>query len=186
MLRSAALLLVAVVFTPPLTAGQVYVIGVAGGEPRRLTLDEGMACGSPAWSHDSRQIAFDSWPEDAPLLESSVYVIPAKGGPVTQLGPGSVSAWSENDCLILCHTYRPTQDIVVMNADGSGRETLLRNAYSPRWLSRDAFVAVGGNGLLRFDLRSGSAEVLIGGHGVRPGYAYDPSKRRFLAVTYFP
>ncbi|TWU00549.1 translocation protein TolB [Botrimarina colliarenosi] len=183
MLRNALLTVALLMIAAPALAGQVYVLELEGGEPRQLTTDEGLDCGSPVWSRDGKRIAFDAWPADQQLTESAVHVISAEGGPVTRLGPGAVASWSPDDSLLLCHSFVPDQWIVVMAADGSGAEVLLENAFSPRWLSDgDSFAAMMMSGLVRFDLATGETTLLAKIPWSQPGFSYSATTDRFLVV----
>lgn len=67
---------------PPSAAADIYVIGVAGGEARRITSVKGGA-DVPSWSHDGRWIFYHSRSDD------QIRKIPATGGdslPVTRGG----------------------------------------------------------------------------------------------------
>lgn len=69
------------------SALDIYVVGVEGGEPRRLTFDNKEISGL-CWSADGRSILFSSNRSG----DSSLWRVPASGGPVELLsvsGPGA-------------------------------------------------------------------------------------------------
>ena len=68
----------------PRNDGELFVIPVEGGEPRRLTRQDGTE-GRFTWSPDSRQIAFVSTPSRT--LNNRLWVVPASGGEPRNLTP---------------------------------------------------------------------------------------------------
>jgi dipeptidyl aminopeptidase/acylaminoacyl peptidase len=78
----------------------LWLVPVAGGEPRQLTQGE-VSSASPAWSPDSRTIAFVSARNDD---GRQVWLMPAAGGPATQLtrvaGGAEGPVWSRDGSLL--------------------------------------------------------------------------------------
>jgi len=64
--------------------GEVYVISMAGGEPRRVS--ESLPARSPVWSPDGAHIAFVGLASDT---ECDWYVAPLSGGPTVKTGMNS-------------------------------------------------------------------------------------------------
>jgi dipeptidyl aminopeptidase/acylaminoacyl peptidase len=65
------------------STSSLWLVDVAGGEPRRLTSAQGASDGSPAWSSDGRRIAFLSKRGDDEV--AALYVIPLGGGEARRL-----------------------------------------------------------------------------------------------------
>ncbi len=111
---------------------QLYIIRPDGSQFTQLTHHEDRRHGSPEWSPDGKQIAVDWWlaHDDIPNVNMAIFT--AEGEEVRQLGHGAMPSWSPDGTQIVCHTYTPSA-IVVVNADGTGRETLVERWGSPRW-----------------------------------------------------
>ena len=96
--------------------------------------------------------------------------------------PRRDASWSPDGKQIVCHTYNRPQTIVVMNADGTGRETILNHWGSPRWSphgNRIASINLN-SGLALFDLATGrEIGIQRGPHTLRPGFAVAPDGIHF-------
>lgn len=179
-------------------AGQVYVVRPDGTDARRVTQDDDWAHGSPNWSPDGKQIAFDTWPEGPPVTVGAFFapavptkqeqvqigVVSFEGGPTKRIGHGAMPSWSPSGDQIVCHTYTPTQQIVVTNPDGSGREAILDQWGGPRWSPDGASIfSVYRGGVARYDLASGKQTILFSGENLREGFHYHAGTNRFCCRT---
>jgi Tol biopolymer transport system component len=142
----------------------------------------GYVCGSPDWSPDGRFVAYDTWRVGQKLTDAHVAVIRADGTDRRLLGPGAMPSWSPDGTQLVFHTYDNPQTIVIMNADGSGRETIMNHWGSPRWLPRGNRIAscLDGNiGL--FDLATGRERMILPSRfSVRQGFAISPNGLQFF------
>ncbi|MEN0110977.1 MAG: hypothetical protein AAF805_09660, partial [Planctomycetota bacterium] len=112
-------------------------------------------------------------------------VVNADGTGLVRLCEGSVPSWSADGTLIAFHAYRPQQRIGVVNADGTGEETLFYGAWSPRWVDgKSKIAAIDRVGLLIHDLRTDSARRVPPNARLRPGFSYSPKADRFAAAEH--
>ncbi len=161
-------------------AGQLYVISLKTGETRQLTRDESHDRGSPDWSPDGGQIAFDIWPAGPNYSQSDVAVIDAQGGPVKRLAPGAMPSWSPDGGRMVFRTYASDGGVIVMNADGSGSETIIDYWATPRWGPKgNEIITTYRGGLAQFDLATGEMRALTGNFGVWMGFSISPNGKRF-------
>src|SRR3954454_9920808 len=151
----------------------IRTLELATGQTRTLTtgsLDMG-----PAWSPGGARIAFARGGDRG---ASSIFVVPAEGGPVARLTTGTryrldfEPAWSPDGATIAFSriTYRVKarridQDVFVMSSDGKGAHRLAANASSPAWSpdgSRIAFVSDGDrNGATCFEDCTANNELYV-------------------------
>lgn len=124
----------------------IWLIGKAGGVPKRLTNGRDR---NPSWSPDGAQIAFQraiaTPPPAASPVVGQIYVVPASGGTPTDLTNDlSVSdiqpAWSPDGTRILFSSDRGDQfqlDLWSMTPSGTNRQhvtnTPNRDEHSPAW-----------------------------------------------------
>ncbi|HEU5066508.1 MAG TPA: hypothetical protein VFT86_11665 [Gaiellaceae bacterium] len=122
----------------------VYVVGADGLGRKRLTRHPGVD-GNPAWSPDGRKIAFTRGVGRC-CAETYIYVMNADGSRQRRLARGHVHfsvAWSPDGQKMLFERPNPrhpappvpgdfTEDLHVMNADGSGQRRLTRNPATDR------------------------------------------------------
>jgi Tol biopolymer transport system component len=91
--------------------------------------------GSPCWSHDGKQIAFDATIGGA--QNDHIFIVDAAGGEPHDLGLGSQPSWSGDDKQICFFTLSnnpagETVGVWLMNADGKSRQYLMPGMRS-RW-----------------------------------------------------
>ena len=126
-------------------------------------------------------MAYDTWRVGQPLQDSQIAIIRADGTARRLIGRGAMPSWSPDGTQIVCHTYDTPQSIVVMNADGTGREAIVHHWGSPRWAPRGnriASILNGGIGL--FDLSTGhEARILSRAYSARQGFAISPDGLHF-------
>ena len=124
-------------------ARELYVMNADGTGVRRLTQNAADDF-DPAWSPDGKRIAFASTRDGG----IDVFVVNADGSQVVNLTKTPESqefgpSWSPDGTRIAFHSNRArrsgqriSQDIFVMNADGSGVQRITTNAfddYNPSW-----------------------------------------------------
>jgi TolB protein len=160
----------------------LFLVKAEGGRPRQLTHATDRMCGSPDWSPDGKWIAFDTWRTNEDLQAAQVAVIRADGTDARDLGPGAMPSWSPDGTQLVCHTYNSPQTIVVMNAGGTGRETILNHWGSPRWSPRgDRIASVSPEGTIAlFDLSTGLERAIFHGpYSLWQGFSISPDGLRF-------
>jgi Tol biopolymer transport system component len=161
---------------------QLWKINADGSEFGRFAETPGYVCGSPDWSPDGQFVAYDTWRVGQTLTDAHVAVMRSDGTDRRLLGPGAMPSWSPDGTQIVFHTYDNPQTIVIMNADGSGRETIMDHWGSPRWSPRGNRIAscLDGNiGL--FDLATGRERTILPGrYSVRQGFGISPDGLQFF------
>jgi Tol biopolymer transport system component len=103
--------------------------------------------------------------------------------------PGAMPNWSPDGKLLVCHTYGtpPEPDhVVVMNADGSGRETLVNHWGSARWSRRsDQIVSILNGNLALFNSATGEERpILPRSYPINIGFGVSPDGKRFCFSGY--
>lgn len=188
----------------------IFVIPADGGSPRQITSGP-YDHGAPSWAPDGRSILFSAnrnpdW--EYQTRESEIYTVGVTDGQITALtdrdGPdgnpaaapdGSVIAYTGFDDRI--QTYQTT-DLYFMNADGTGRRSVLdqldRSVRSPVWSAdgRGVYVAFDDEGTTKvgFVDTEGNLRVVadsLGGTEVgRPygGGNFSVARNGSVAFTY--
>ena len=143
--------------------------------------------GEPAWSPDGTRVALVS---DWAFYDfaSDIFVVSPEGGSVTQLTDGFqlssgavgfyAPAWSPDGrklAVIRCPYAYDTcaaSNLVVMNADGSGSETLTatRAAYNPTWSPDGRTIAFATRFGIEWTRADGSERGIIVADGYQPAW----------------
>jgi eukaryotic-like serine/threonine-protein kinase len=126
--------------------GAIFVATAAGAAPRRLT-DFGF---HPAWSPDSRQIAFSSRAVGSPYMrvgESALWIVDAAGGTprrVEGTGDAALPAWSPSGAHLAYSSIAAGQrDISMIAAEGGTPVAVTRDTavdWSPTWSPDGRFI----------------------------------------------
>jgi Tol biopolymer transport system component len=174
---------------------ELWVINADGTGLKRLINTPGYTCGSPEWSPDNKWIAYDTWKAGQKLEDSQIAVVRADGTGLRILGIGAMPSWSPDGKQLVFHQYGVNNDgqryaaedsIVVMNADGTGRETILNHWGSPRWARRgNRIVSLRDDNLAIYDLATGIERTIL----EQPismywGFGISPDGRRFCFSGY--
>lgn len=119
----------------------LFLIDVTGGPPEEITPKIDLAYGSANFSHQGDRIVFDAWPATSSYVDSRVYALTLSTKELKDFGPGAFPSWSPDDKQILFRSGANALSIVVVNADGTGRETLPIRGNSPRWSPDGRYIA---------------------------------------------
>jgi Tol biopolymer transport system component len=158
---------------------QLWRIDVDGANAKVLDETAGTRCGSPDWSPDGKFIAYDVLGEAGGGYQ--IAVIRADGTGRRIICSGSIPTWSPDGKLIACQRG----GVQIMNADGSGRESLPGHAFSLRWSPDGKSILTGsGNRFLSLDLESGQQRVLGASRArISHGYGISPDGQRICYGT---
>jgi Tol biopolymer transport system component len=150
---------------------ELWKINADGTGLARFADTPGYTSGSPEWSPDSRFVAYGAWHNNEQLQDEHIFVIRADGTHSTDLGPGAMPNWSPDSSQLVFHTYATSggsDHVVVMNADGTGRENILDHWGCPRWSRRgDALFTILGSNIGLFDLPTGKERHRFQLHAAR-------------------
>lgn len=113
--------------------GDIWTVGVNGGDARRLTIHEAYES-DPKWSPNGDRIAFSS----NRFGNNDIFVIPAKGGVPTRLtyhsGNDVVESWTADDHILFTTMREYNQiewekEIYQVSAKGNATESRAMNAF---------------------------------------------------------
>lgn len=115
----------------PVETKSLYTMNSDGTELQLVTkVPEGFTqFGSPEWSADGKQITFDA--SQGGTGTSHVMVINADGTNLRDLGMGCMPSFSGDGKRMVFS--QPGYGVVMMNSDGTGRETIERSAWGVQW-----------------------------------------------------
>jgi Tol biopolymer transport system component len=157
------------------SAWQLWKIDVDGTGLMPLDTTPDCRCGSPDWSPDGSQIAYDVLDDTGGGYQTAV--IQADGSNRRIVTRGSIPTWSPDGKLIACQSG----GIRIVNADGSGPEVLPGSAHSLRWSPDGNSIVAGiGNRFLVFDLATGKQDMLFVSRSmISHGFGISPDGRRY-------
>lgn len=190
-----AMALAAIGGTARAALNELWVINADGTGLKRLVDTPGWTCGSPEWSPDGKWVAYDTWKAGQDLEDSQIAVVRADGTDLRILGIGAMPSWSPDGTQFVFHLYGVNNDgtrnggedsIVVMKADGTGRETILNHWGSPRWARRgNRIVSILDNNLAVYDLATGvERSVLPQPESMYWGFGISPDGRQLCFSGY--
>src|SRR4051812_28279023 len=146
-LSVVATLLVVILFIAPrasLAQKRIAVMNIDGTGLRTLSEMPGYVWqGSPSWSRNGKQIAFDA--TVAGFEQDRIFLVDAAGGEPRDIGFGSQPSWSADSkqlCFFMA-ANNPAHEKVgvwVMNADGSSRQFVSPGSQG-RWSSDGGQIA---------------------------------------------
>lgn len=132
------------------------------------TMSEFTACGSPAWSHDGKNVALDAWRSlyGESYYNSHIIVVNSDGKNPKDLGDGAMPSWSTDGKRIAFSRYISGNSVWIMNADGSDIREIEQNAWCIRWSPKKdevAYTKYGGNGanICILDLKTKDRRYLL-------------------------
>ena len=153
---------------------QLCIIRPDGTGFKQITDQPDLRFGSPSISPDGRQVAADCTRARLTVQDTHIVVMDVDGDNIKHLATGAMPSWSPGGALLAYHAYSPTPAIMVMNADGTGREEVANHWGSPRWTpGGDKLISLFTDGTLRLlDLRTGKQTALLrGARGpIYPGF----------------
>lgn len=162
----------------------LFVINADGTDLHQiLALPEFTCAGSPDWSRDGRQIAFDAtrtiFGED--WNSSHIFVVNADGSSPKDMGPGAMPSWSHDNKQLSYVQYEPERGVSIMNADGSGRQLIDSNGWGSQWspLRNEIAYAVSEGGrpnICIYDVGSKQRRTLLekGYRQIYEGFTWSP------------
>jgi WD40 repeat protein len=115
-------------------AGAIFVMKVDGSDMRKVV--EVAGCkghGSPQWSHDGKQLAFDASPSNT--AATKWYLVNVDGSGLREMGDNAMPYWSPDDKQLVYQHYGAAgikRGTWVQNVDGQGRNWIVEG-FSPRW-----------------------------------------------------
>jgi Tol biopolymer transport system component len=155
------------------------------GRARRTLSSSGRDEGHPSWSPDGSRIAFDYYDG----RRERVAVFDLRNGRVSEIGEGFNPDWSSKGQLVAVDAEN-FDDLVTMNADGSGRRKLrltgagIADETDPSWSRDGRRIAFVGDGLYVVNA-DGSELRRVRREGTGGGASWSPADRRiaFDCVT---
>lgn len=154
-----------------------------GSQVRKVAQVEGFADhGSPRWSHDGKQIAFDAQPVKGG--RRYLFVVNADGKKLLDLGHDAQPDWSPDDKQLAFDVYEVRRKIFVQNSDGSGGRTEVTDGACARWSPDGSRLATTDYRNIRIhDLATGESQELFSApfRSIHAGYCWSPDGK-LLAI----
>ncbi len=154
----------------PVEPKNLYTMNSDGSDLKIVTQvpDGFIQFGSPEWSADGKQITFDA--ANGGTETSHVMVINADGTNLRDLGMGCMPSFSGDGKRMVFS--QPGKGVVMMNSDGTQRETIDRRAWGIQWSPDGKHIAYGKSGRFTIlDPDTGEKrELLVGDQA--SGYRY--------------
>ena len=155
------------------------VVMRADGSGRRTVTLSGRDDSHPSWSPDGTRIAFDYFDG----RRQQIAVLDLRSGRVTTVGEGARPDWSPDGRRLVALDAEGFDDLVTMNADGSGRHKLglstagIADETDPSWSPDGHHIAFVGDGLYVVDA-SGSGLRRLRREGLGGTASWSPNGRR--------
>lgn len=126
--------------------------------------------GSPEWSADGKQIAFDTY--QASLRDSQSKVVNIDDGEMLDCGPGCMPSQSPDGKRIVF--TQSGRGILMMDADGPNREDIDRSGWSAQWSPDGKHLAWGqGGNIIIMNLKTRKrTPILVGAQATMFSYTY--------------
>ncbi len=156
----------------PVEPKSLYTMNSDGTDLQIVTTvpDGYIQFGSPEWSADGKQITFDASNGGTPT--SHVMVINADGTNLRDLGMGCMPSFSGDGKRMVFS--QPGKGVVMMNSDGTQRETIDRRAWGIQWSPDGKHIAYGKSGNITIlNLDTGDTrQLLVGDQATQYSYIY--------------
>ncbi len=192
-LCSAAALLCLVLFggawaEEPVRPSAIFVMKADGSEVRKVAEVKGYAeHGSPRWSHDGKQLAFDA--SRVPDGVRACFVVGADGAGLREVAKGRFPDWSPDDKQLAFHNTNAegTAEVFVQNLDGQGLVKIAAGS-SPRWSADGSSLVYSDQNMLHaVDLLTGEQNKLLSEpQEVCEGFAWSPGGNQVAVVVQPP
>ncbi len=143
----------------------LFVQSIDGKQSRQLAKDtDYVVQGSPDWSPDGKQIAFDAWREPEKFSNVHMFIINADGTGLRDLGAGAMPNFSPDGKRIALSW----SGVHIMNVDGTGKQLIDRSGWGAQWSPDGKMIAFGKSGnIVVYDLENKESRMILEGDHAR-------------------